>query len=400
MDDDGDGLSNADESIRMTLKQEADTDGDGMTDNEEVLARTDPTDAADVFRVESVIETAPLGLSGPRELAITIPIKAGITYRLLRSNPPEIFMGFFEHAEDALRNWHWADTGLSHSAAADGTHTFTVTSLPEDPNFEHGLINDGIFYTVEVRGNANEYIGVFTRPVGRFVQTLYQDDADPLDVHSLNYLSAPLHAGDVYEARITGKTATEVSFTFPLGTSPFTNAGPFDLASANLPGHFWQYVAIVTRDQSLDPMSDTRKISDRGLEGDWWPVTGLATTVTTDDTLVLDMSYSGVSPLDIPIGSSVALRRTSSLEDLFEDPKLGSLIAVNEDVLIRRPRTGNPPMNPGGDDLIATFNNTGDWDVSLNSRFTRHFERLGHSAASRRGGAVQSCGPCRQQLQL
>lgn len=59
LDDDGDGLSDADEVLLGTDPLNADTDGDGIDDGAEVAAGTDPT-VAESARVPSL---APLGLA-------------------------------------------------------------------------------------------------------------------------------------------------------------------------------------------------------------------------------------------------------------------------------------------------------------------------------------------------
>lgn len=80
-DEDGDGLSNVQESALGTDASLPDTDGDGATDSAEVAAGTDPLDPASLFRILRVGPTAV-----PDQIEITWTSVPGRTYVVESSN--------------------------------------------------------------------------------------------------------------------------------------------------------------------------------------------------------------------------------------------------------------------------------------------------------------------------
>lgn len=69
-DDDGDGLTNAEETTRGTNPEEQDTDGDGISDNDEITAGTDP--------LSPVVVTVEPEKSVLVPFTITVPTTAGV----------------------------------------------------------------------------------------------------------------------------------------------------------------------------------------------------------------------------------------------------------------------------------------------------------------------------------
>ena len=83
-DSDGDGLLDADESLTyLTDPSKADSDGDGMNDGLEVLAGTNPDDAASVFRLTTV------RLAAGNKIIITWTSVPDRSYQLLSSQTLE-----------------------------------------------------------------------------------------------------------------------------------------------------------------------------------------------------------------------------------------------------------------------------------------------------------------------
>ncbi|MCA9322941.1 MAG: hypothetical protein KDB53_19530, partial [Planctomycetes bacterium] len=301
-------------------------------------------------------------------LEILVSVVQGRRYRLLKSDPPLLPGTPWDmHVEDALNNWRWVvDPSLSTAPQPVSGVITVCLDVPDSANFFMRWLSDPVLFVVEDVGDDPSelhYTGAFTRPVGR-VMVPFVGRSFTGGFHGKNLISAPLTQRPIYGGNIKSRTATEIVLDRVPSPSPFTGLNNFPPSPASpLINEFPYYVAIVTRDISRDSGSPTIRTtpSDRKTEGTWWPVVGFTTTHTTDDTLILDTSYSGVVPPLIPVGSTIEVRRTTSLQDLFDDPitvtPSTNYLPAQQTIVMRR---------PGLKELTITRYSAADYRVSLN----------------------------------
>lgn len=130
-----------------------------------------------------------------------------------------------------------------------------------------------------------------------------------------------------------------------------------------------KYVAIVIRDPDYAPERKFDNVptipanptdyeiplaEESGTEGHWWPVVSSSggTGGGGDTTVTVDLRAGGTDPTSIPVGSTIAVRRLSSLEDVLgviggpESPfKVGDEIELyGPDGVVGRNGASMPPM--------------------------------------------------------
>ena len=381
-DSDEDGI--ADSAEISTNFLDADTDGDGATDNEERLAGTNPLDAQSVFRISSLAKFTTTGTN--HVMRITFPTVANHRYRLLESDPPPsgVSTGGTLHGIEALRQNLWKEvSGTVFQATSSGLHSYDVT-IP-DPISNYGgngyldaLLTESRFYKVEVRGPNDEYLGVFTRPVGRFIGSVITPDSTlPPGTIRKNLLSPTFHNKELFEGKFVSTTIDQM--VFDANTAPLLAATDFD-GPAYLPTFlktaFRRYAVLVTHDALRRPPTQTPpslqlnapKLSDHMMEGDWWPVITRLTTTANDDTLKVDTTYSGIPVSNLAANSSVVIRPTSSFDDLFIDPFTEmDLFPIGRVVTLRRASSAGVVV------ITCTFQGAGtlsahEWDVVVSTQ--------------------------------
>lgn len=103
-DTDGDGLSHQQEAASNTDPNRTDTDGDGADDPAELISGTDPLDPDDVFRLS-------LDLSQAGTLQLACPLKSGHTYQ---------FQQCLRLGQD------WVDVGTPWVVIEDHVYVFDI----------------------------------------------------------------------------------------------------------------------------------------------------------------------------------------------------------------------------------------------------------------------------------
>ncbi len=387
-DSDEDGMDDLTETSNITDPLDADTDGDGATDNQERLAGTNPTNPQSVFRITALTFSQSATTPFDQMMTITFPTVANFRYRLLTANPPPIpGTNTTLHGVVALRENRWKEVpGTSFLAGGSGSHTYTV-SMPNpmqmytSSGYLDALSTESRFFKVEVRTGNDGYLGVFTRPVGRFVGAILSPDpsVSTPPPPGKNILAPTLHGKELFEGKFV--TATMSDMVFDANTAPLLAATDFlglsylGSQASTLQGLFHRYVVLVTHDSSrrpaqLNPPSlqlNAPMLSDHGMEGDWWPVISNTTTTANNDTLHLDTAPSSISVSALPQASSVVIRPTASFNDLFVDPFTStSSVMTGQVVKLRR------PSSSGGVEILCTYQGAGtlaahEWDVVLST---------------------------------
>lgn len=134
-DTDGDGLSDGDEvNIYHTNPLLVDTDGDGMSDGDEIAAGTDPNSNSSVFQITSVQPAAGGGLT------ITWIGNPSATYSVLRSS------------DLSFTNYDVIASGIPGNAA-----TYTDTTIPAGAT--------SVFYKVRIDVDPSNFTPITTAPV-------------------------------------------------------------------------------------------------------------------------------------------------------------------------------------------------------------------------------------------
>ncbi|HGY92229.1 MAG TPA: hypothetical protein ENK43_13755 [Planctomycetes bacterium] len=380
-DADEDGIDDATETASGTDLLDADSDGDGATDNEERLAGTNPNDPQSVFRVTDLGKFTTNGTN--HVMSISFPIVAGHRYRLLKSDPGPGILTTTEHGIEALRQNLWKEVaGTPFQATSGGSHSYVIT-MPDPFSFYFGLgyadalATESRFFKVEVRGPNDEYLGVFTRPVGRFLGAVITPASGSGDPDGKNLLAPTFHNKELYEGKFSSTTPDQM--VFDANTAPLLAATDFSGPSyldSYLKTFFRRYVVLVTHDVLRRPPMDeppsletnAPKLSDHMMEGDWWPVVSRLTTTANDDTLKLDTLTSGIPVSNLTVGSSVVIRPTSSFDDLFIDPFTGtSVVQPLQVVTLRRPSLNGAVV------FTCTYQGAGtlsahEWDVAVNTQ--------------------------------
>ncbi len=219
-------------SAAITTDADVDSDGDGYTNAQEIIAGTDPNNPASALRITAVREVG-------GNVEVDFDAIAGKQYKI--------------ENKDALSDATWTQID-SFTGAVTGTQTVVDTGAGAGASQ---------FYRVKAGPNGE----VVSDPAGYYGVTL---NAGP------NAISVPLHnlGGRRLVSSVSGSTVT-------VSGSPGWTANAFAPKDG-----FSQYIVLLRKDASASP----------GIEGDWWTVasnTGDTLTLSAGTDVLSSLLGSG-----------------------------------------------------------------------------------------------------------
>ncbi len=337
VDMDRDGLDDANEPPQIPGSPMADIDGDGQLDGNEYAHAglagvhsgvNEVTDPSKTFKFTSLTKELK-SIAAPYDYW---EITAKFNGKLGNSYVVQACDWLFSDEGDAFQVYpEWkVIPGIQVLPPAQGqpTNEFTVSFLRKVDS-----ANTEKYIRIALVLNSGKFHSVTTAPVGIEKGLIRRNQGGSLAVS--NFICSPFHNPD--ERRVLLNSAPTQTGSYPMAVTTWsTNSGstsPFgsivlpnpSIDLAHTGNH--EYYAIVQDDYAFSSRRSGRAVlpvpqgttlpspEDHGMEGHWWFVD--SASPTSISMFERDPSYMEQA-LDLPVNSSISVRRLTSLADLFQ----------------------------------------------------------------------------------